>query len=57
MNGSNPDSTSTPLGLFTKETYRLRSVFLGDTLGARLGSYPVDTVYRRVQGVIENSFI
>ena len=28
---------------------------LGDTLGARLGSYPVDTVYARAQGTIENS--
>ena len=28
---------------------------LGDTLGARLGSYPVDTVYRRIQGEISRS--
>ena len=28
---------------------------LKDTLGARLGTYPIDTVYRRVKGVIENS--
>ena len=28
---------------------------LGDTLGARLGSYPVDTVYKRIQGEISRS--
>ena len=28
---------------------------LGDTLGVRLGSYPVDTVYARAQGTIVNS--
>lgn len=28
---------------------------LGDTLGVKLGSYPVDTVYARAQGTIENS--
>ncbi|MEC8368712.1 MAG: peptidoglycan DD-metalloendopeptidase family protein, partial [Bacteroidota bacterium] len=28
---------------------------LGDTLGVRLDSYPVDTVYARAQGTIENS--
>ena len=28
---------------------------LGDTLGARLGSYPVDTIYKRVQGEISRS--
>ncbi|MDG1675512.1 MAG: hypothetical protein P8H88_08720, partial [Flavobacteriales bacterium] len=28
---------------------------LGDTLGIRLGSYPVDTVYARAQGTIVNS--
>jgi murein DD-endopeptidase MepM/ murein hydrolase activator NlpD len=28
---------------------------LSDTLGVRLGSYPVDTVYARAQGTIENS--
>ncbi|MDA0904545.1 MAG: peptidoglycan DD-metalloendopeptidase family protein [Bacteroidetes bacterium] len=28
---------------------------LGDTLGVRLGSYPVDTVYARAQGAIVNS--
>ena len=28
---------------------------LGDTLGSHFGSYPVDTVYARAQGTIENS--
>ena len=50
------DSTSAPLWFIYERNNTDYVVFsLGDTLGARLGSYPVDTVYRRVQGVIENS--
>ena len=53
---SNTDSTATPLWFIYEKNNTDYVVFsLGDTLGARLGSYPVDTVYRRVQGVIENS--
>ena len=53
---SSADSTSTPLWFIYEKNNTDYVVFsLGDTLGASLGSYPVDTVYRRVQGVIENS--
>ena len=50
------DSARTPLYLIYERNAEDYVVFsLKDTLGARLGSYPVDTVYRRVQGVIKNS--
>ena len=54
--GSSLDSIPEPLWFIYERNNTDYVVFsLKDTLGARLGSYPVDTVYRRVQGVIENS--
>lgn len=50
------DSVQTPQWLVygrSKMGYVVYS--LGDTLGARLGEYPVDTLYYRVRGSIENS--
>ncbi|MBM56309.1 MAG: peptidase M23 [Euryarchaeota archaeon] len=53
---SSLDSVPEPLWFIYERNNTDYVVFsLKDTLGARLGSYPVDTVYRRVQGVIENS--
>lgn len=54
--GSTLDSIPVPLW-FIYEINNTNYVVLSlnDTLGARLGTYPVDTVYRRVNGVIENS--
>ena len=53
---SSLDSVPKPLWFVYERNNTDYVVFsLSDTLGARLGKYPVDTVYRRVQGVIENS--
>ena len=53
---SSLDSVPEPLWFIYERNNTDYVVFsLKDTLDARLGSYPVDTVYRRVQGVIENS--
>lgn len=53
---SSLDSVPEPLWFIYERNNTDYVVFsLKDTLGAILGSYPVDTVYRRVQGVIENS--
>ena len=53
---SSLDSVSVPLWFIYERNNTDYVVFsLKDTLGARLGKYPVDTVYIRVQGVIENS--
>ena len=50
------DSVPQPLWFIYERNNTDYVVFsLTDTLGARLGSYPIDTVYKRVQGVIENS--
>lgn len=54
--GSSLDSIPEPLWFIYERNNTDYVVFsLKDTLGARLGTYPVDTVYRRVKGVIENS--
>ena len=53
---SSLDSVPKPLWFIYERNNTDYVVFsLSDTLGAMLGKYPVDTVYRRVQGVIENS--
>ncbi len=53
---SSLDSVPKPLWFIYERNNTDYVVFsLSDTLGARSGKYPVDTVYRRVQGVIENS--
>ncbi|PCJ81660.1 MAG: peptidase M23 [Bacteroidetes bacterium] len=50
------DSLSTPAWLIYERNSIDYVVFsLGDTLGARLGSYPVDTVYSHVKGEISRS--
>jgi len=53
---STNDSLNMPAWLIYERNAIDYVVFsLGDTLGARLGSYPVDTVYRRIQGEISRS--
>lgn len=53
---STNDSLNKPAWLIYERNAIDYVVFsLGDTLGARLGSYPVDTVYRRIQGEISRS--
>jgi hypothetical protein len=53
---STADSLNIPAWLIYERNAIDYVVFsLGDTLGARLGSYPVDTLYRRVQGEISRS--
>lgn len=50
------DSAQTPMYLvYGRSKFGYVVYSLGDTLGARLGDYPVDTAYYRVQGSIENS--
>jgi len=50
------DSAATPLYFIYEKSPLDYIVFsLSDTLGARLGHYPVDTIYRRSSGVIESS--
>ena len=50
------DSVQTPKYLvYGRSKFGYVVYSLGDTLGARLGDYPVDTAYYRVQGSIENS--
>ena len=53
---STADSLNIPAWLIYERNDIDYVVFsLGDTLGAQLGSYPVDTLYRRVQGKISRS--
>jgi hypothetical protein len=50
------DTSETPVWLIYERNDLDYVVFsLKDTLGARLGSYDVDTIYRRVQGEITTS--
>jgi murein DD-endopeptidase MepM/ murein hydrolase activator NlpD len=54
--GAAKDSAETPMWFIYERHATDYVVFsLSDTLGANLGTYPVDTVYKRVQGEIENS--
>ena len=54
--GAAQDSAATPMWFIYERNPTDYVVFsLSDTLGAKLGAYPVDTVYKRIQGVIENS--
>jgi murein DD-endopeptidase MepM/ murein hydrolase activator NlpD len=53
---STNDSLNKPAWLIYERDAINYVVFsLGDTLGARLGAYPVDTVYKRIQGEISRS--
>lgn len=50
------DSVQTPMWLvYERSKFSYVVYSLGDTLGARRGEYPVDSLYYRVQGSIENS--